>query len=75
MLPTELTSTSPAKVACLDGDGDRLIYLKRTDKGPIVINGSKVFALIMMYIVELIERLGLGDPISTCLVTTAYTNS
>lgn len=74
MLPTQLTGTSAEKVACLDGDGDRLIYFKRTDK-PLIINGSKVFASIMTYIVELIETLGLKDSISTCLVTTAYTNS
>ena len=32
MLPAQLTGTSAEKVACLDGDGDRLIYFKRTDK-------------------------------------------
>ena len=74
-MPAEMIQNLPEKVACLDGDGDRLIYFKRTSQKPVIITGDKVFALIMMYIVDLIEQLGLKDSISHCLVQTAYTNS
>ena len=49
--------------------------MKRTDKAPLVINGDKQFCLIMMYIVELIEVLGIKSAVPHALVNTPYTNS
>ena len=46
------------KVACFDGDADRLIYFKNAGK-PIIIDGDKQFSLLMLYIVELLQALGL----------------
>ena len=74
-LPTEVTVSAPEKGACLDGDGDRLVYFKRTDKRPLVIDGDKQWSLIMMWIVEKLEMLMLTDTVSHCLINTAYTNS
>ena len=52
--PNELTNDMPSKVACFDGDADRLIYFKRTGakKNPLIIDGDKQFAFIMMYVKE-----------------------
>ena len=49
----------PYKAASLDGDADRLVYWKRTDGKPLVISGDKTYGLVMMYIVELLEHLGI----------------
>ena len=50
------------KCASFDGDADRLIYFyKATDdaKTPTIIDGDKQFALILMYIKSLLEKLGI----------------
>ena len=42
--PTEMTNTMPERVACFDGDADRLIYFKRgkdAKKTPDIIDGDK----------------------------------
>ena len=59
-------------MACLDGDGDRIIYFKRTDRAPYVINGDKLYAFLMMYIVEKLELLGIKSAVPVALVNTAY---
>jgi len=72
--PTGVNQSSPKKAACFDGDADRLIYFKNEGK-PVVIDGDKQFSLLMLYIVELLEALGLKESVSHCLVNTAYANS
>ena len=68
-------NNSPLKAACFDGDADRLIYFKNGGK-PVVIDGDKQFSLLMLYIVELLQALGLSEfDVSHCLVNTAYANS
>ena len=71
----EGTAADPTKTACLDGDGDRLIYYKRGERKALTMNGDKVFALIMMYIVEKLEVLQIISKVSHCLITTNYANS
>ena len=56
-LPSEVAKHAPDKVACFDGDADRLCYVKRHEKAILVINGDKIFAFLMMYIVEKLEIL------------------
>jgi len=62
-------------VACFDGDADRLIYFRRTDDKPVVIDGDKQFSLLMMYVVEQLKALEIDQTVSHCLVNTAYANS
>jgi phosphoacetylglucosamine mutase len=40
-----------------------------------VIDGDKQFALIMLYITQLLETLDLENSVDTCLVNTAYCNT
>lgn len=62
------------KFASFDGDADRLIYFMRTGTdGLKVIDGDKQFALLSVYIQELIAILGLPDDLQV-LVNTAYAN-
>lgn len=51
-----------------------MIYYKRGDKKALVMNGDKIMAFIMMWIVEKLEILGILDKISHCLMHTAYMN-
>ena len=57
--PTEYDlNSSPTKGCSFDGDADRLIYFRKgTGKNERVdvIDGDKQFALIMMYVRELLE--------------------
>jgi len=39
--PTGVTESSPRKVACFDGDADRLIYFMNEGDKPVVIDGDK----------------------------------
>ena len=71
-LPTEINDAMSEKCACLDGDGDRLIYFKRAGKKPMVINMDKIFAFLMMYIVEKLELLGVKEAVPLALINTAY---
>ena len=71
-LPSEMNSACPEKAACLDGDGDRLIYFKRTEKKPLVINCDKLYAFLMMYIMEKLEMMGINSVVPVALVNTAY---
>jgi phosphoacetylglucosamine mutase len=68
--------TGPLTKGCsFDGDADRLIYFRKgTGKNEKidVIDGDKQFALIMMYVRELLEQTGLDVP--HVLVNTAYSN-
>ena len=50
--PSEMTSQMPERVACFDGDADRLMYFKRGKNiaKPEIIDGDKQFTLIMAYI-------------------------
>ena len=57
--PSEVTQNSPEKVACFDGDADRLIYFGRIDDRPVVIDGDKQFSLLMMYVVKQLVALGI----------------
>ncbi|TNV80721.1 hypothetical protein FGO68_gene10832 [Halteria grandinella] len=67
------------KCASFDGDADRLIYFyQRTegDKVPVIIDGDKQFALILMYIKSLLEKLGIThSELTHVFVQTAYVNS
>ena len=76
-LPTGVAADdgASAKVACFDGDADRLIYFRKVDGKPVVIDGDKQFSLLMMYVVEQLKALGIDDKVSHCLVNTAYANS
>lgn len=74
-LPTEISSAHPEKVACLDGDGDRLIYFKRMERAPIVINCDKLYTFLMVYIVEKLELLGVKSAVPLAMINTAYQNS
>lgn len=38
------------KFASFDGDADRLIYFMKKGDTPLVIDGDKQFALLMLYI-------------------------
>ena len=41
----------PNRVACLDGDAQRLVYIQRIkNKPPQILDGDKQFGLIMHYI-------------------------
>ena len=71
-LPAEITSANPEKVACLDGDGDRVIYFKRADSKPYIISCDKIYSFLMMYIVEKLELLGIKSAVPLALVNTAY---
>lgn len=51
-----------------------MIYYKRGDRKALIMDGDKIMALIMMYLVEKLELLGLVSKISHCLVHTAYMN-
>ena len=60
MEPFEYQESMPDKVACISGDGDRLIYFKRSNtKIPTIIDGDKIFGFLMMYIVTLLEAIDL----------------
>ena len=70
------------KCASFDGDADRLIYFYKSEiegqqETPIVVDGDKQFALILMYIKGLLEKLGISDQsqLSHVFVQTAYVNS
>lgn len=67
------------KCASFDGDADRLIYFYQRAEGdqvPIIIDGDKQFALILMYIKSLLEKLGITDEqLTHVFVQTAYVNS
>ena len=74
--PTDYDLNNPLIKGCsFDGDADRLIYFRRRtgkNKRIDVIDGDKQFALIMMYVRELLEQTGLEVP--HVLVNTAYSN-
>ena len=74
--PAEIKNDMPAKCAAFDGDADRLMYFKRSGPGvPLtIVDGDKQFALLMMYIKEQLEKLGVPE-LSHVLVHTAYANS
>ena len=73
--PMELVQSMPGKVACLDGDGSRLLYLKRNNsRTPVIIEGDKQVALIMQYIKGLVERLDIEESISLFVAVTEYAN-
>lgn len=74
-LPTGVDANSPKKAACFDGDADRLIYFKNVGERPVVIDGDKQFSLLMLYVTDLLKKLGLADRVSNVLVNTAYANS
>lgn len=75
-LPPGVDSSSPKKAACFDGDADRLIYFKNLEgEKPIIIDGDKQFSLLMLYVVDLLKKLGIMGKVSHCLVNTAYANS
>lgn len=64
------------KCLAYDGDADRQIYFYGDQDGKFhCIDGDKQFALIMLYIKELVEKLGVTDKLSSILVQTAYCNS
>ena len=65
------------KCASFDGDADRLIYyyVDAETKKLNIIDGDKQFALITMYVKNLIDKLGIADKLSLVLVQTAYCNS
>lgn len=65
---------TPPKACSFDGDADRLIYFAKgkTEGKPIVIDGDKQFALIMMYIKEQLKVIGADVPY--IMVNTAYSN-
>lgn len=65
------------KCASFDGDADRLIYFYQDtySKKLVIIDGDKQFAFIVMYIKDLLQKLGLLDKLSLVLVQTAYVNS
>ena len=63
------------KCASFDGDADRLIYWYEGEDGVLkIIDGDKQFALIVMYVKELLARLEVKG-ISHVLVNTGYCNS
>ena len=45
------------------------------DKAPLTISCDKIFAFLMMYIVEKLELLGVKSAIPLALINTAYQNS
>ena len=51
-----------------------MIYYKRGDRKALIMNGDKIMAFIMMWIVEKLELVGIMGSISHCLVHTAYMN-
>jgi phosphoacetylglucosamine mutase len=73
--PSEADSVEKDKFAAFDGDADRLIYFFRdgSDKKPYVMDGDKQFALLMDYIVRLLNELKAPEGLSV-LVNTAYAN-
>lgn len=77
--PLDFKGAVGAKCASFDGDADRLIYFyKASDDAttPTIIDGDKQFALILMYIKSLLEKLGIQDSqLSHVFVQTAYVNS
>jgi len=77
--PLDFKGAVGAKCASFDGDADRLIYFyksKEDSATPTIIDGDKQFALILMYIKSLLEKLGIKDSeLSHVFVQTAYVNS
>jgi len=60
--PLDFKGAVGAKCASFDGDADRLIYFyksKEDSATPTIIDGDKQFALILMYIKSLLEKLGI----------------
>jgi phosphomannomutase len=47
-----MTSQMPERVACFDGDADRLMFFRRGKHSPKpeIIDGDKQFTLIMAYV-------------------------
>ncbi len=74
-LPTDINASSPKKAASFDGDADRLMYFKNLGEKPVIIDGDKQFALLMLYVVGLLKKLGIENRVSHCIVNTAYANS
>ena len=72
--PDNLGKNDYEKVACIDGDGDRLIYLRNQSLKPYICNGDKIFAMLMYYIVEKLEVLYVKEAASHCMINTAYAN-
>ena len=49
--PMSLNPKMPNRVACFDGDAQRLVYIQRIkNKPPKILDGDKQFGLIMHYI-------------------------
>lgn len=60
--PLNFKAEVGGKCASFDGDADRLIYFYKESEGattPTIIDGDKQFALILMYIKSLLEKLGI----------------
>ena len=74
-LPSGVDASSPKKAAAFDGDADRLIYFKNLGDKPVIIDGDKQFILIMLYVSDLLKKLGIEEQASHVLVNTAYANS
>lgn len=77
--PTHFKAAVGGKCASFDGDADRLIYFYKSAEEattPTIIDGDKQFALIIMYIKSLLDKLGITDEqLSHVCVQTAYVNS
>jgi phosphoacetylglucosamine mutase len=71
--PTNFEKTADLKCCAFDGDADRLIYFTKDKQSKlVVIDGDKQFALISLYIKELLDQIGLEVPF--VMVNTAYSN-
>ena len=68
-----LNNNCGAEFASFYGDADRLIYFAKKGDAPMVIDGDKQFALLMLYITQMCAELGL-EPDLHVLVNTAYAN-
>jgi phosphoacetylglucosamine mutase len=77
-LPTGWSAATHEGLKCIsfDGDADRQIYYYGDAESKYQgANGDKQFALIMMYIRDLLQKAGISDKVSHILVQTAYCNS